>query len=107
MTAAELASALDVKRLLIAEAVYDSTDQGQTASTTAVWGKHFVLYFAPETAVLRQPTLGYYLFQAEGRTVYVNPQDEPPMSDKMQVIDKYEMSILDVNCGYLIASAIA
>lgn len=107
MTVNELAMALDVDNVYIAKAVYNTSDQGQDNSLSPVWGKHFVMFYAPKSPTLRDQTLGFYVKQNAGRTVYVNPQDEPPLSEKIQVIDKYDYVITDVNCGYLIYNAIA
>jgi len=49
----ELAKALNVKRVLIAEAVFNDSVLGQTDSIVPVWGKHLVFFFQPPDSSLK------------------------------------------------------
>lgn len=105
----ELAVAMGVKRILLAEAVYNSAKEGQSDSLAAVWGKHIIFGVLPEKAMVRQVSLGY-LVQYEGeapRKVYKYDLNNPPESRGILVEDNYDMLISNAAAGYLIKDAIA
>lgn len=104
----EMARALDVKRVLIGEAVYESANEGQTSSIASVWGKHIVFAVSPTTAAKRQVSLGYR-FQQFGapRRVFKNPVTDPPNSKKILVDDTYDQLLSTVTAAYLIKDAVA
>jgi hypothetical protein len=108
LTQDELAKAMDVKRLLVGEAVYESANEGQTSSIASVWGKHIIFAIAPTTASKRQVSLGYR-FQRFGapRRVFKNAQDDPPNSNLVLVDDSYDMLLSTVTAAYLIKDAVA
>lgn len=109
LTDMELARALNVRKVLIAEAVYNSAVQGQSDSLAPVWGKHLVFAKLPDRVGLRQKSLGYRV-QLAGqapRQVYKANQDEPVDSKKIMVVDAYDQILTDANCAYLIENAIA
>ncbi len=105
----ELAKALGVRKLLIAEAVYNTSKEGQTDALGAVWGKHMWFGYIPDAPGLDQQSLGYHLsFAGTGsRTVYKEPQFDPPGATDVLVTDDYDQLLSDVTCAYLIKNAIA
>lgn len=105
----ELARALNVDEVLIAQAVYNSSKKGQADSIGPVWGKHIVLFYAPSSAQLRQQSLGYrlQLTRRGPRQVFKADMDEPVDAKKIMVLDDYEQLLTNVNCAYLIEDAIA
>lgn len=105
----ELANAMGVRRLLLAEAVYNSAKEGQSDSLAPVWGKDIVFGVMPENAQVRQVSLGYLVKYAgkAPRQVYKYPIYNPPESTGIIVEDPYDMFISNANAGYLIKSAIA
>lgn len=109
LTDMELAKALNVKRVLIAEAVYNSAREGDADVITPVWGKHLVFAHVAERAGLKQKSLGYRMqLTGQGaRQVYKSPQDEPVNSKKIMVVDAYQQLILDDKCAFLYENAIA
>jgi hypothetical protein len=105
----ELASVMEVKRILIGEASYESAKKGQTSSLAAIWGKHIIFAKLPQTAAKRQVSLGY-LFKLAGRKqrrVTKWSVNNPPNSKAILVDDHYDMRITNANAGYLIKNAIA
>ncbi len=105
----ELARALNVKRVLVAEAVFNNSVLGQADSIVPVWGKHIVFFRAPQKAALRQKTLGYrvQLASRKPRQVFKSFPDEPIGARKIMVLDDYDQILVDVDCAYLIEDAIA
>lgn len=103
----ELARALDVERVLIGKAVYDSAKEGQTASIAPVWGKHVVFAYTPSAAARGQVSLGYRLQMGAPRKVYKNAVNNPPESTEIIVLDSYQQLISSVGAAYLVKDAVA
>lgn len=104
----ELASILEVKRLLIGSAVYESANEGQASSIAPVWGKNIVFAVCPTAAAKRQVSLGYRFQQfGKPRRVFKNPVNNPPKSIEVLVDDSYDQLLASVNAAYLIKDAVA
>ena len=109
LTEQELAKVLEVKKVLVADVLYNSAKQGQTDVLAPVWGKHFVYIYAPDKAAVRQKSLGYCIQKAgrKPRQVFKSFPDEPVNSTKIMVLDTYDQLLSDVTCAYLIKDSIA
>jgi len=105
----ELAKALKVDKVLIAEVVYNSSLQPAADALAPVWGKHFWYAHIPGTAARRQQSLGYRVQKAgqKPRQVFKSYPDEPVNSTKIIVKDKYQQVITNEKCAYRITNAIA
>lgn len=109
LTDQELAKALGVRRVLIADVMYNSSKPGQADVLASLWGKDVIFAVAPEKATKAQKTLGYMVTLAgqAPRKVYKSDVDNPPESKKIVVKDSYDMVLVDVKCAYLFKNAIA
>lgn len=105
----ELAEVLDVKRILIGDAYYESAKEGQASALAPVWGKHVILAVCPESAQIMQQSLGYMvrLTGTSPRKTYKQAIFNPPGSTEVLVEDEYDMLMSNVLAGYLIKNAIA
>lgn len=106
---AELAKAMGVERLYIAKAMYNSANEGQSDSLSAVWGKDIVLFHAPVQAAPYQVSLGYRV-ALEGRSqrrVTKYDINNPPNATGITCDDSYDFVITKPGAGYLIKDAIA
>lgn len=105
----ELARALNVDKVLVANADYNSAAQGQTDSLGAIWGKDIIFMVAPEGQSIRQVSLGYMLgLRGQSpRKVYKYPIYNPPDSTGVLCEDYYQFFLSNVAAGYLVKSAIA
>lgn len=107
----ELARAMDVERVLIANCVYNSAKEGATDVITPIWGKHVVYAYAPSVANKRQKTLGYRMQLVDqkrsARAVFKYPIMNPPGSTGIIVQDNWDFFLADVTAGYLVQNAIA
>jgi hypothetical protein len=105
----ELAKALDLERILIGRAVYNSAKEGQTDVLGSVWGKNFVLAHIPATAGLEQMSLGYEvnLDGDTGRKVYKQDIDEPVGAKKIMIEEEYDIVLTNVAAAYLIKNSVA
>jgi hypothetical protein len=109
LNSVELASALDVRRVLIPDVKYNSAKEGQSDSMADLWGKHIILGVCPDAAQKWQVSLGYNVV-LEGESahkVYKNAISNPPNSTEILVEDEYDKLLADVTAGYLIKDAIA
>lgn len=105
----ELAKALGVDEVRIANAMYNSAKEGQTAVLSPVWGKNLVFAVIPKAAQKYQISLGYNIRLDDGqpRKVYKQPIFNPPGSTEILVEDEYDMLISNATAAYLIKDAIA
>lgn len=105
----ELARALKVQFVFVAEAVYNDGVQPAADNILPVWGKHFWYAYSPRQAAKRQQALGYRMQKAgeKPRQVFKFMQDEPINSRKIIVKDKYQQLFTNVDCAFLIEDAIA
>lgn len=96
-----LAKWLNVKQVLIGDAVENTAKEGQTDSMSFIWDDYFVLAYVSPTAALETPTAGYRLVQRDQRavdtwyeqeikTTFVRATD---VYDN-KVVDPYAMEIL-------------
>lgn len=109
LTDEELAKALDVKKVIIAEAAYNSAKEGQADVLARIWGKHLWFGVLPDTAQVRQVSAGY-LIGYEGdtpRKVYKYNFNNPPEAKGILVEDEYDFLISNVGAIYLVKDAIA
>lgn len=109
LTYQELAQALGVDQIKIAEARYNSAKEGQTDALAAVWGKHIVFAVVPAAAQMKQVSLGYRV-QIQGsmpRKVYKWDVNNPPDSKAILVEDEYDFLLSNALAAYLIKDAIA
>lgn len=109
LTDDEIAQALDVKKIHVGSAMYESATEGQTSSLGSIWGKNIVLAYIPAKAAPHQKSLGYRLSKRgqSPRQVYKWDENNPPGSTAILVKDRYQFFLSDVLCGYLIKNAIA
>ncbi len=105
----ELARALDVKRILVGEAVYNAAKKGQPDDIRDIWGKVAILCLTAKTASKRQKTLGYRVTKSgqKPRQVFKNNISNPPGAKEIIVEDIYDQVLTDTNAAYLIKDAIA
>jgi hypothetical protein len=105
----DLAKALGVQKVLIADAKYNSAKEGQTASLSNVWGKNILFAVIPDSAQKYQVALGYDVRLDDGqpRKVYKQQLFNPPGATEILVEDEYDVLLSDVTAAYLIKNAIA
>jgi hypothetical protein len=105
----ELAQAMGVQRILIADVSYNSAKEGQADVLASAWGKHIWFGVLPKAAAVAQVSAGY-MFTYQGsspRKVYKEAVFNPPGSTSILVEDEYDFVISNVGGIYLIKDAIA
>ena len=107
----EMARAMDVEKVLIANAVYNSAKEGQIDVITPVWGKHLIYAYIPAAAAKNQKTLGYRMQLVDqkrsARAVFKSPINNPPGTTSIIVQDNWDFFLSDATAAYLIRDAIA
>lgn len=109
LTYDELAKALKVRRLLVADASYNTAKEGQADSLAPIWGKHIIFGVMPQSAQKYQVSLGYTIRKTGevAGTVYKYPENNPPESNVILVTDNYDDLLSNVKAAYLIKNAVA
>lgn len=109
LTDAELANALNVERVLIGKATYNTAKRGQTDAFANVWGNDIVYAHIASNLALRQKTLGVEVRKnsTAPRQVYRWNNNMPVNSHSIAVLDNYDQLILNATCAYLIQDVIA
>lgn len=104
LTTLDIANALNVEEVLIANAPYNSAKEGQSDSMTQIWADSILFYVKPKAAAKYQISLGYSmkLSGAEGREVYKYDMNNPPGSTGIIVQDVYQCKLINVGAGYLL-----
>lgn len=105
----ELASALDLRRVIIASGVYNSAKEGQSDVIAPIWGKHMILAALPDSAQPYQISLGYRigLQGSQPRKMYKYPATNPPGANMLLCEDEYDYLIAKASAAYLVKNAIA
>lgn len=104
----ELAAAMDVKKILLPDALYNNAAEGQADALTPIWGKDILFAVLPPSPVPRQISLGYvFTYNEQPRKVYKKEAFNPPGSNKILVEDSYQYLITNASAGYLIKAAVA
>jgi hypothetical protein len=94
---------LEVDRVLIGSALYNSNDEGQSASLTDVWGTDVLVYYAPLTPTADEPSF-MYSFRWNKIMNMVAQVHQVPMAHKEQVELGYyqDEKITGSTLGFLI-----
>ena len=113
MVAAALPKIFGLKRMLVGSAQYNNSNAGGTDTLADIWSKVALVVYIESAPRLRSRTLAFTYVKTGGRQVDVLPKASGSLeliqrkADYVQVSDKYDQVLVDVNCGYLIKNAIA
>ena len=105
----ELALAMGVEKVLVADAKYESAKQNQTSALLSIWGKNIWFGVIPDSAQPYQVSAGYRLgyMGEQPRKVYKTNNFNPPGSTKILVEDNYDHFLSTVTALYMIQNAVA
>lgn len=105
MTTQLLANLLGVPKLLIGNAIYTTTAEGQTATYSFIWGKHAWLGFVAPNPSLLTPSAGY-TFTWHNR-VTENIRQDITKANLVRVTWHYDTKVTATDAGYLFKSCVA
>ena len=105
----ELAKVLEVEKILVGKAIYNTAAKGQTDAFSPVWGKDILFYVRPKAAGIEQTSLGYKLTLRGKKpfSVYKYNHDEPAGSKKIVCENYYDDLLQKISTAYLIKNAVA
>lgn len=105
----ELAAAMNVNQIFVADVAYNSAAEGQTDVLARVWGKHIVFGQLPRKAEVGQVCGGYNIKYSneQARQVTKWSVNNPSGATAILCEDHYDQLISDVGGLYLIKNAIA
>lgn len=108
MSVLDIANALNVEEVLIANAPYNSAKEGQADSISQIWADSILFYVKPKAAAKYQVSLGYSMKMGGllGREVYKYDLNNPPGSTGIIVQDTYQCKIVNATAGYLLNSVL-
>lgn len=95
-----------ITKVYIAKASYNTAAEGQTASLSRVWGKHFWLGYVTDTPG-QQEINGGYKFSLRGQRYVTREQFINPQGNELVNVDTYDYELLSADVYYLIKNAIA
>jgi hypothetical protein len=105
MIRANLAAVLGLSKLIVGGKVYDSADQGQTASLSNVWSSLYAMVAVISTGSLRQGGLGrtfrWTKLDADGTNV-VQYREEQTEGDVYRVSNCVDEKLFDASYGHLL-----
>ena len=108
VTKAQFADLLDMDpaNIMVGDARRNTTDEGQTASLSYIWGKHAVLAHIADAPRPRTQTAFVTLARGESREVS-NWIENDPEGTWMKVQDRYLQKVVATDCAYLFTNAVA
>jgi len=104
-TPALLAQAMDLKRILIGRAIYNTANEGQTDSFSYVWGKKFLLCYVTPTPDIMEPTALYTFMARPMRTR--RWRDDPEEAEYIESSVILDFKVVGADLGWYVDSAVA
>ena len=105
LTAEMMAKLFKVDNIIVAQARYNSANEGATDVLDYIWGNDVLVARVNPAPALRVPSLGYHL-QLEEALEVDNWEREDGKGEYVQVTDYYEPKLVAGDAGYLIKAAI-
>jgi hypothetical protein len=100
-----LARLFEVDEVLVMNGIYDSAAYGASASMDFIGGKHALLYYAPRTPSLEEPSAGYrFTWNGYGNAGYgVDNFDLPKQKARRVEAHNYrDFKLVASDLGYLL-----
>ena len=95
-----------ITNIMIGNAMYNTAAEGQTASMSPIWGKHFWVGYVTPQPKIRAVSLGYTLTLENGR--YVDSWDEPQVKQEfVRVNDYYSHQIVAAEAAYAVRTVVS
>lgn len=104
----EIAKAMNVSKLFIGEAAYNSAKEGQADAFSQIWGADLTFFVRPDSPAKYQVSFGYMIQRAgvQSRRVKKWDIDETFGNKGILVGDYYQYRIVNANAAYLVKDAI-
>lgn len=106
VTKEQLATALDVRQIVVGNAYYNSAVPGQTDTLAQIWGKHCWAVYVPTRPKIKEYCFGYTPRRKAGIAVD-KWYDKDREGTWVRAKDEYDQYILSASAAYLIKDAVA
>jgi len=104
MSTQALADLLDLDKVIIGSAGYESAKEGQASSLSYIWGKHAWLIYVPKRPGIKEVSFGYYFQYKKSVDKWYDQDREGTF---VRVHDFFTKEIITVDAAYLIKNAVA
>jgi hypothetical protein len=109
ITAQQLAALLEVDEILIGDAIKVTSAEGQTVTTSYVWGKTALLFYRPPSPGLRTVALGYHFYWNTGRlgSLVYKGRNDRRHADWIEVMKYYAQKVVASGAGYYMTNCVS
>jgi len=105
-TEQQVATLLNVKRVHVAGAFYNSAQEGQSESLSSIWGDNVLVYYRPDAPTIERPSFGYnFRWSAPGipnLQVERHPWDSKTKSEAIEVGFYQDEKVTGASYGFLL-----
>lgn len=105
-----LAKVFGLDEIIVGGSIYDSADEGQTSVMADIWGKNCLIYYAPSSPSIMEPSTGYIIMEKlyGGMTARVRRwEDEAREGEMVEAARSWDVKITSAASGYLYTDAVA
>jgi len=102
----DLARVFKVEKVLVAAALYQTSNEGEADNLGYIMGKNAMLFYRPPRPGLRVPSFGYTFFWAK-RSGVLRWRELSLESDFIRVKKYYAQQVIATNAAYLWVNATA
>ena len=95
----------NLEEVIVADAVRNTTDEGQSDTLADIWGKHCWLLYRSPRPTLMKASFGLTLSDVPRQVDTY--REEPKKSDVIRVRYSYDQNLMDVTLAYLIKDSVA
>lgn len=101
-----VADLLEVKEVIVSEAVWNTNNEGNATQTLArIVAKNALLYYAPAAPSLMTPSCGYFFTKTVSEILRYRVTDR--RSEVVEISSLFDFKAIDVDSGALIINAVA
>lgn len=106
LTKAQVAEILEVKKIVVSEAIWNTNLEGNSTQTLSrIVGKNCLIYFAPDSPGLMTPSCGYFFTKTQSEITRYDVRRR--RSQAVEITSLFDFKTTDVDAGYLIIDAVA
>ncbi len=100
-----MARLFDIEKIHVGTAIYNTSEEGTTASYSYIWGKYALLAYITPRPALESPSLGYIL-TFKNRVVNRYREDQEHC-DVFEVLENSDEIVCSAPAGYLLSSVVS
>jgi len=101
-----MAGLFEVEKVLVGRAVYNSANEGQTASNAALWGDYAALTYTERSPGVRKASFAYRFADKDRMVETREDAGIAKGATWVRVIDSYDTKKISDTCGYLFLNCV-